>query len=255
MPSLAPSSEPTSMPTGVCGRDKGLLEIIVEGDAFVDDISWKVQDIFGDTLVSNTDNGHNTTTHVYYIQECISYNSCYTFSIEDSLGNEIQVEDGMLYRGLYSVRLDDEELVSGSNFRRNHTTMFGASCLHNGDTTCTTTNTTTDSMSMFRLELAALGSNITWSLVDGKKQVVQSAGPFGDCNINTLATCLPSEDCYEFVISDNSEEDGDGTCCSYDKGRYTVMFSHLDEMVQNYTGPVVDFQRVYLGTCFDMNFV
>ena len=138
------------MPTGVCGRDKGLLEIIVEGDAFVDDISWKVQDIFGDTLVSNTDNGHNTTTHVYYIQECISYNSCYTFSIEDSLGDEIQVEDGMLYRGLYSVRLDDEELVSGSNFRRNHTTMFGASCLQNGDTTCTTTNTSTDSMSMFR---------------------------------------------------------------------------------------------------------
>lgn len=251
-PSLSPSSnpslEPTAMPTGECGRGKGLLEIIVEGDEFDDEISWNVQDIFGNIVISNDGQnaGHGG---LFSVRECLTLNSCYTFSIHDLLADEL-IED-VNHRGLYTVKLDGEVIVSGNNFRKDQTTMFGVFCLQNGDAICTSPNATTP-MSMFLLELAADdGKAITWSLADGTKQVVRSAGPFGGCDVNTLAMCLPTNDCYEFTITDDSD---DGTCCSYDKGLYTVMFSHMEDMIQNYTGPVVDMNRVYLGSCYDMNF-
>mmetsp|Transcript_41493 Transcript_41493/g.72920 ORF Transcript_41493/g.72920 Transcript_41493/m.72920 type:complete len:590 (+) Transcript_41493:686-2455(+) len=249
MPSVAPSLPPSSNPSvepGVCGRGEGLLEIIAEGDEFIDEISWNVQDIFGDVVISN--DSQNASDGGIYSRECIALNSCYTFSIHDSLEDEL-VEDA--YRGLHIVKLDGEVLASGNNFRRDQTTMFGEFCLQNGDIACKKLNETTP-LSMFRLELATdNGKEITWNLVDGAKQIVRSAGPFGNCDVNTLAMCLPSEDCYEFTITDDS---GDGTCCAHDKGLYTVMFSHRDDMIQNYTGHVLDTHRVFLGTCYDMNF-
>ena len=224
----------------------------MEGYEFVDEISWNLQDIFRNVVVSN--NGQNPSDGgLYAVQECIALNSCYTFSIHDSI-EEFSEEDDS-HRGLYSVKLDGEVLVSGSNFRRDHSTMLGVFCLQNGDDACSPNNETTP-MSMFRLELAAeSGRDVTWNLVNVSKQIdVASAGPFGNCDVNTLAMCLPSEDCYEFTIADDSS--GDGICCSYEKGIYTVMFSHVNDMIQNYTGivPLMDMQRVFLGTCYDQNF-
>jgi len=233
------------MPTGVCGRDEGLLEITVEGDEFVNEINWNVHDVFGNVVVSNNGQSRNDGG-LYTITECIRLNSCYTFSIHDSL--EIIEYDE--FRGLYTVKFDDKVIVAGHNFRRDETAMFGALCLQDGDSVCSPSNETIP-MSMFRLELAAgSGSEIAWNLSNGSNTTI-SAGPFGDCRVNTLATCLPSQDCYEFTITDDS---GDGTCCSYNKGRFTVMFSHMDHIIQNFTGPVLNAQRVFLGTCYEMNF-
>ena len=94
----------------------------MEGYEFVDEISWNLQDIFGNVVLSN--NGQNPSDGgLYAVQECIALNSCYTFSIHDSI-EEFSEEDDS-HRGLYSVKLDGEVLVSGSNFRRDHSTMFG----------------------------------------------------------------------------------------------------------------------------------
>ena len=240
-PSLSPSSNPsevpTSMPTGVCGRGKGLLEITVEGDEFVDEISWNVRDMFDNTILSHTGQG------IYSIQKCIDLIPCYTFSIYDSVEDDL-MGDGI--RGVCSVKFDGEVIISGNNFRSDHTTMFGISCLQNGDTACTSPGAPTD-MSMFRLELATDdGDGITWSLTNGSNEVVQSGGPFGDCNVNSLAMCLPREDCYEFTLIDSTGDDA-----SYGKGLYTVMFSHTKDMVQNYTRQVGGTNKVFLGTCYD----
>ena len=240
MPSSAPSAEPSLSPTGWCGRGKGLLDIRIEGNGFDnDEISWSVQDIYGNTLLSNVD--IVIIGGLYHIQECIILDTCYTFSTQDSIDSEI-------LRYLYTVKLDGKILTSGSNIDGDHSTMFGRSCLQNGDTTCTN-DSAADHMSMFRLELASNdGGSMYWTLIDGNKQVIQTAGPFGNCQVNTLAMCLPSEDCYELVILEI-------TPSLHDKGLYTVLFSHEGDMIQNYTGSVNTFlNRVYLGTCYDANF-
>ena len=118
MPSSTPSSVPSSTPTGVCGRNMGLLEIFVEGSDFLDGIIWSLEDIIGNSIVSSTD--INSNGSLYYVQGCITLNSCYTFSIQDSIGDNI-----------YNIKLDGEIMVSGSNFHGDHSTMFGASCLQN----------------------------------------------------------------------------------------------------------------------------
>ncbi|KAL7548152.1 hypothetical protein ACHAWF_011443 [Thalassiosira exigua] len=248
-PSASPSTEPTFAPTGYCGMGNGLVEIIVEGEEFIDEIVWNVEDIFGNVVLSN--DSHNTSDgSLFAVRECLPLNSCYTFSIHDPLGTE-PAEDNA-HRGVYTVKVDDRVLASGSNFRKDQTTMFGVVCVQNGDAACTEPDETSLPMSMFRLELAAdEGRDVTWNLVNGSKQTVRSSGPFGNCNINTLAMCLPRDDCYEFTITDDS---GDGACCSYAKGLYTVMFSQVDDMIQNHTGPISDEDRVYLGSCYGMNF-
>ena len=248
-PSPVPSSPPSPnspLAAGACGREESLFEITTEGTELSDEMSWNVQDMFGNIVISN--DGQNADGGFRYTRECIPRVSCYTFSIHNSLDELI--EGGS--RGFYTVKFDGEVLASGHNFSRDQTIMFGVFCLQNGDIACTKPNEAI-SLSMFRLELVGdNGGDIAWSLVDGSKQVVRSSGPFGNCNANTLAVCLPREDCYEFIIT---YEPGDDTCCSSDQGQYTVMFSHIDDiMIQNFTGPVLDTHQVFLGKCYDMNF-
>ena len=238
-PSSIPSSEPSLAPTGACGRDHGHLQFMLEGTEFMQGITWNVKDIFGNVVISG--DGQNPN-HVGFYSECILLESCYTLSINDS-AEATTIEDGNPV--LYTVIIDENLLVHGHSFRGNQTTMFGALCHQNGDAACTLQREIASPMSMFRLELATdNGRDIAWYLQNGQDQVLQSAGPFGSCQVNTYAMCLPREDCYEFTITDGSGDDMNGL--------YTVMFSHGNNMVQNYTGPVAGTHRVYLGSCYDM---
>ena len=245
-PSDAPSLIPSLSPSGDC-RNEGLLEITTEKNELTY-ARWGVKDMFGNTVISN--NGLNDTDIFRYTRECLPRVSCYTFLLYSSSEDEPIVDSS---RAFYSVKFDGEVLASSEAEEDkgaaagDRTTMFGPSCLQNGDNACTKDETI--SMSMFRLE--HWGQQITWSLLDGSKQVVQSLGPFGKCNANTLAMCLPREDCYEFTISSVT---GDGRCCSSDQGQYTVTFSHVENMIQNITGPILDTHQVFLGNCYDMNF-
>ena len=235
MPSRVPSLAPTLIPPVECEHEKGLLEISID---MIETIQWEVQDLYGRTMMSSI-NGR--------IQECIDLNSCYTFSYRCS------VEDGIIENannhGMFSVVYNDEVLASGSIMFGDHTTMFGNHCLGNGDSLCTLPSDESTPMSMFRLELAVeTGMELSWSLLNGTMHEIWSAGAFGDCDVNTLALCLPRMDCYEFTLSNNSANN---------TGSFTVLFSEVNEsMIQNYTGTVHEDsnQRVFLGTCYDMNY-
>ena len=236
MPSRVPSLAPTFIPPVECEQEKGLLEISTYTN---ETIEWKVQDLYGRTVMSSI-NGR--------IQECINLNSCYTFSYRCSV-----VEDGIIenanHHGMFNVVYNDEVLAFGSIMFGDHTTMFGNHCLGDGDSICTLSSDASTPMSMFRLELAVgTGTELSWSLLNGTMHKVWSAGPFGDCDVNTLALCLPRMDCYEFTLSNNSANN---------TGSFTVLFSEVNEsMIQNYTGTVHEDsnQRVFLGTCYDMNY-
>jgi hypothetical protein len=226
------------MPSLACETGKGLFDISTDEEKFLNESSWDIQDMLGNTVISNT--GRFAGLGPYSVQECVDLNSCYTFSIRNSF------QDAPSHSSRYNIKLDGEIIAYGDNSFSERSTMFGGLCIENGDTACTSSNASYP-MSMFRLELAAdSGKNITWKLVNGIKKEIRSAGPYGNCEVNTMAICLPREDCFEFTISDNSN---DGT----DKGLFTVMFSHGNNMVQNQTGPVSGVQRVLLGTCYGMD--
>jgi hypothetical protein len=228
------------MPSLVCETGKGLLEIATDEEKFANEISWNIQDMLGNTLTSNI--GQLAGVGLSSIQQCVDIDLCYTFSLHNSF------QDGLYQNSRYTVKLDGETLTTGVNSSKERTAIFGGICLGDGDATCTSHNAS-DTMSMFRLELAAdSGSDVTWKMLNGMKEEILSAGPYGNCEVNTRAMCLPREDCFEFIISDSSEA---GTI----KGLFTVMFSHGNDMIQNYTGHIFSgVQQVFLGTCYGMGF-
>ena len=231
---------PTLVPTVVCEMGKGLIEIMTDDDKNVNEINWDIHDLFGSTVLSST-TGHDSSAGTSFVRECVDMNSCYTFKIRSDHGSR------------YSVKYDDKIVKSSDQSIMDQSIMFGELCLTNGDTACSkssTAATTSPSLSMFRLELAVdNGSDIVWTLMNSSAQndrLIRSAGPYTNCDVNTLALCLPRDKCYEFIISDSSLDDTD-------KGIFTVMFSHHDnDMVQNYTGVVNGMQHVVrLGTCYE----
>lgn len=65
------------------------------------------------------------------------------------------------------------------------------------------------------------GSETSWSIVDAGGATVGSGGPYSnDTNGAVISEtfCLP-DGCYDFIINDTY---GDGICCSYGNGSYTV---------------------------------
>ncbi|MEN9303937.1 MAG: hypothetical protein RL264_2366 [Bacteroidota bacterium] len=69
------------------------------------------------------------------------------------------------------------------------------------------------------------GSETTWKLYNSANQVVQQGGPFTDLSATGTAVIAPVEaalnptECYTFKVFDSY---GDGMCCSYGNGGYTV---------------------------------
>jgi hypothetical protein len=69
--------------------------------------------------------------------------------------------------------------------------------------------------------LDGYGSETRWEILDGTN-VVYSGGPYSDNNNQMLIStdvCLNAGSCYNFVIYDQF---GDGICCAYGNGSYTV---------------------------------
>ena len=75
---------------------------------------------------------------------------------------------------------------------------------------------------------------------DSNENAIRSAGPYGECEVNTLATCLLRTECYKFVTTNNASD-------SSEPG--------IDGSLQNFTG---DFSQesklVFLGSCYELNF-
>lgn len=235
-PSASPSLEPSTAPSGMCGTQNSLLEITLEGGDFVEGVSWDVKDVFGEVLLSEeVDNNGGLHTR----EVCMPFDACYTFAIHDLVHHVVG------HRVLYSVKFDGKVIASGSNdFGESQTAMFGSACLANGSDVCGDAT-----MSLFRIEFANAERELSWKLVDDSEQIILSAGPYGECNVNSQAICLPREACYEFIIQ------GEAGCCSQGYEIFTVLFTQTDDMIQNYTGSVSSvLTSVFLGTCYYRNF-
>lgn len=68
------------------------------------------------------------------------------------------------------------------------------------------------------------GSETSWEINDGTN-VLYTGGPYSDGNDQVLIStdvCLSLSECYNFVIYDSY---GDGICCAYGNGSYTVGYN------------------------------
>lgn len=74
------------------------------------------------------------------------------------------------------------------------------------------------------------GSETTWVLKNPSGTTVLSGGPYGNNTTYTETYTMPSgqEGCYEFEIFDSF---GDGICCSYGEGLYTLSNSDGDVLL------------------------
>ena len=205
----------------------------------------RIQDMYGRTVLSSDGSFIDTVGPGadFRLKQCALEDNCYTLytNVDNRTSN---------LSGTFSVLLGSEEVVMVADTDHltksspyTATSMFGNSCLRNGDDLCSTNNNT--SMSLFRLELASSNEGVYQWEFSNKTQSLLRGVTSGECVVNSLAQCLPREDCYEFSIISESKYLGIG-------GSFTVMFSHVnDNFIQNRTGSVLDGLSLRLGTCYD----
>jgi hypothetical protein len=224
-----------------CSVDEVLVEVITEGDEFANDISWTIYDLRGNPVIESFNNGGHETTY-----DCIPRNTCHTFTIHDALGGGFSSMGN--HRGLFTVKLDDDVAFSGSNFHTDYHNIFGDACLANGNTACSINGSNEESM--FRLELVGdtYAGDISWKLVNSNEAILYSAGPFGDCTVNSIAVCIPPSECYTFITTINVLHLPEPV------GMFTVLLSGVDGNIQNYTSDFSVDNQVFLGSCYIMNF-
>ena len=82
-----------------------------------------------------------------------------------------------------------------------------------GGTTCTENTLTIE------LRTDSYANETTWEIKNSSGVIQYTGGPYGSANtLNVQTLCLPSG-CYTFTIRDTY---GDGICCSYGNGSYTI---------------------------------
>lgn len=68
------------------------------------------------------------------------------------------------------------------------------------------------------------GSETTWGVYSMDGTELASGGPFGNATLYEEEVCIP-DTCVEFIIFDSY---GDGICCAYGVGEYSVMYNGLE---------------------------
>jgi len=196
-----------------CNDGESLLEVDIRTDNYPTETDWKVvSKTTGQTVASRNEYAENGKD---YPSEAICVpDDLYTFTINDSYGDGICCSYGA---GSYSVMYDSELVGSGGSFENSEKFDFGGISCPTGQTT---------------LDVAVLTDNYpgetTWNVkneCDGS--VVASDGPYPSAAYLYASglVCVPENDKYTFTINDTY---GDGICCSYGIGSFTIAFGGVE---------------------------
>ncbi len=70
------------------------------------------------------------------------------------------------------------------------------------------------------------GEETTWELRDDQNTLLYNGGPYDDNTNYEFQLCVQGNACYEFTIFDTPQNSpGDGVCCEYGQGSYSLAFS------------------------------
>jgi hypothetical protein len=212
------------------------INVSITLDDYPEETAWSVKNANGETVATGVYSTANPDGSTVTETLCLP-NGCYDFVITDSFGDGICCDFG---NGSYSVTNEEDVLASGGSFGSTDTTNFCVdnrgpqpTCsdgIQNGEETdidcggpdcepcegvCTDISVTVS------VTFDAYPEENSWILNDASGATIASANyTSAQADYSTVeeVLCLP-EGCYDFIISDAS---GDGMCCSYGNGAYTV---------------------------------
>jgi hypothetical protein len=181
------------------------VNVTITLDDYPEETAWSIVNASGTTVASGSYSSANPDGSTVSETLCLP-DGCYDFIITDSYGDGICCAYG---NGSYSVTNSSGTLASGGDFDSSETTNF---CLGT-QPACTDVTVS--------IKLDNYPEETSWELKNASGTTVASANytsanPDGSTEAQTI--CLP-DGCYDFVINDSY---GDGICCSYGVGSYTV---------------------------------
>ncbi|WP_452598134.1 M43 family zinc metalloprotease [Pontimicrobium sp. MEBiC01747] len=181
------------------------VNVTITLDNYPEETAWSIVNASGTTVASGSYSSANPDGSTVSETLCLP-DGCYDFIITDSYGDGICCAYG---NGSYSVTNASGTLASGGSFNSSETTNF---CV-GAQPACTDVTVS--------IKLDNYPEETSWELKNASGTTVASANytsanPDGSTVEQTI--CLP-DGCYDFVINDSY---GDGICCSYGVGSYTV---------------------------------
>ncbi len=201
------------------GGDDKNIRLSITFDNYPEETSWEVLDGEGQVVLSGGTYGSQPDGSTLVIEEFLP-EGCYAFVIKDVYGDGICCSYGNGSYVLTDITTGDT-LASGGTFTGEESTDF---CM----------GTTTPPASSADVELALTFDNYpgetSWEILDNSNGIVARGGPYnGETGGSVLLLNETLADgCYTFVIRDSY---GDGICCSYGNGSYTLTNTETGEVL------------------------
>ncbi|HAP63435.1 MAG TPA: hypothetical protein DCR93_29380, partial [Cytophagales bacterium] len=190
------------------GTGTNSVTITLVTDQYPTETAWTLKNSSGTTVASRSNYTAANTTHnnTYSLAD-----GTYTFTITDSYGDGICCSYG---NGSFTWKEGSTTLTSGGSFSSSQTKTFtvgsGSSGGGGGSSSADITVT---------IRTDNYPSETTWQIRNRSGQTVGGGGPYSTANSTFNKTYTLATGSYTFVIND---EYGDGICCSYGNGSYTV---------------------------------
>jgi hypothetical protein len=188
-----------------------MLEVDVSTDSYPGETTWDIKSVCdgGSTVLSG--GPYSIAGSTNSVMACVPEGS-YTFEIKDSYGDGICCSYG---QGAYTVKYGGAQVSSGGDFGRSKADTFGDECSSSkcpaGENPLTVTVNTDNYPRETSWELRTCSGSVAFS----------GSGYTSAGSTYSTSECVPDTSSYNFVIKDSW---GDGICCSYGLGSYTVEF-------------------------------
>jgi len=212
------------------------IDITITLDSSPEETSWLVFEgnynalDSGDANIIQKSPDYDQSQHAFATETyrvCLPNEGQFSFAIFDKFGN------GICCGGGYTVTSPDspDVIAQGGEFGsievKTFFLPFGSTPITPPPQSAPPTSSA-PTTTCFKIEISFLfdsfPSETKWSISDEDSNPIVTAGPFDDWNYAGVFTqqtlCLP-EGVYEFIVSDLS---GDGICCSYGDGTYSLIY-------------------------------
>ena len=192
----------------------GTVSVFLNPDSYPGETSWNLKDDAENVVASSGSTGASNI---------VLPDGYYTFSIIDSYGDGICCAYG---NGSYTLQVGSTVVKTGGEFGSQESTPFGicnnvlpTSAPTNSPTSSPTASPTTCDTVQVKIITDTYPVETSWQLTDATSAVVLSGGGYTVSDTYISEVCVDDWTSLSFTIMDSY---GDGICCIYGSGSYTV---------------------------------
>ena len=192
--------------SGGGGGSTGNVTFTLVTDNYPSETAWTLKNSSGTTVASGS--GYSSANSTYTQSYSLS-DGTYTFTITDSYGDGICCTQG---NGSFTWKEGSTTLTSGGSFTSSQTKTFTIGSGSGGGGGSGTADI------LVTIKTDNYPSETTWQIRSGSTTIT-GGGPYSGANTTYTKTVTLASGSYSFVINDQY---GDGICCSYGNGSYSV---------------------------------